>query len=349
MANHGSEVVCGYKIRSIVKNPTYKGARAYNRLKKTGIGMFAPRYWVKDPDEWLVIEDAHAPIVIPEIWKAANPSSKDTQKGRRAISRFDNPYLLSGLIKCSRCGFNFVGQSQTVGSVGNRWRRRTYADSGYAQKGPTVCQFMSIEAETFEQKVLAVVEQKVVTSSLRDLLLQRINEHLDRRSVNPQNEIEQLRTRIIKVRNQISSLVSLAARGVNLDEIAGRLKELENQRNDLEAQISRATASRPARTEIETAVTHSERFFEYFSKNFGNAPPIERKNLVREIVRKIELDRYRRVARLHLGIYRGARRIIWKDCLKTQKHSRILCPQRDSNSCYRLENPKLYQKSGKTS
>ena len=38
-------------VGAIIKNPTDMGARVYNRLRKRGIGKFAPRYWVKDHGE----------------------------------------------------------------------------------------------------------------------------------------------------------------------------------------------------------------------------------------------------------------------------------------------------------
>ncbi len=319
----------GATIGAIVRNPTYMGARVYNRLKKRGIGKFAQRYWVKDSSQWIIVENSHLAIVTQQQWKGANPPTVHSENGRMAKSRFDSPYLLSGLIKCSHCGFSFAGQSQTIGIPGNRHKRRTYADSGYVNKGPTVCSFMTIDAERFETSLIATVKEKLTGSDVVHKLQQMIDRHIEDRAKIPQERVEEMRTSSLRISNQISSLISLAEKGINLDEIAGRIKELESQKARFELQLSQFQYSIPDQQQITEVAGNASQFLDDFDNYFSVAPISERKSMIRQVVDRIVIDRERRVAKCFLlKIPRGAGKIV-EDLLQGEKtHMLSVSPTR---------------------
>ena len=107
-------------IKSILENPAYYGARAYNRYSSSKIvasrrgrllksGHKAP-VWQNEKSEWVVTENAHPAIVSKELWEKANATTF-RKIDMRHKPKFRSRYLLTGLIHCSKCGFAFQGWS----------------------------------------------------------------------------------------------------------------------------------------------------------------------------------------------------------------------------------------------
>ena len=287
----------GATVGTIIRNPTYMGARVYNRLKKRGIGKFAPRYWVKDKAQWIIIEDSHPALVTPDQWNAANPLQKHSENGRLAITRFDSPYLLSGLIRCSHCGFSFAGKSQTIGTPGKRKTRRTYSDSGYASKGPAVCSFMTIDADRFEGDLLHAIKDRLIPSTITTKFQTMIDDYLRNRTGVPREEIEEIQTAVLKLGNQISSLITLAEKGIKLDEIANRITGLQDQKASFELKLKQKTLLDPTRKEVDATTQKAAEFVRDFQTKFEKAPISERKSMIRQFVDQIVIDRERRIAK----------------------------------------------------
>lgn len=99
-------------IKRIVKNPAYKGQFTWNKSSKAG--------GIKDLDEWIVLEEAHEPIIDPELYDKAQLvlGSKQTMRGPSVKS----PYLLSSIIKCGHCGHNMIGEKKKHKSGKIYWR-----------------------------------------------------------------------------------------------------------------------------------------------------------------------------------------------------------------------------------
>ena len=96
-------------VRTILRNPTYKGMVAWNRVKHYRPGAHGnPRNHVvyTAEEEWLMVKGKHPAIISPEDWDKAQsirvsrhiPSSK---KGKNIVT---NPF--AGLVKCANCGRN---------------------------------------------------------------------------------------------------------------------------------------------------------------------------------------------------------------------------------------------------
>ena len=84
-------------IKDILMNPVYTGAMAsqkkHYRLKLSTLGD-------KKPEEWIVVEDCHQPLVDKKTFDLVQQKLKSRQRPRksREIS------LFAGLMKCGACG-----------------------------------------------------------------------------------------------------------------------------------------------------------------------------------------------------------------------------------------------------
>lgn len=74
--------------------------------------------WLKNPvavGRWNDIEDVYPPVVSKELWFRVQKKLTDVSKPKSASSK----YLLSGLVRCARCGKNYcvTGQKSALGMM----------------------------------------------------------------------------------------------------------------------------------------------------------------------------------------------------------------------------------------
>ncbi|MBI3786918.1 MAG: recombinase family protein [Ignavibacteriales bacterium] len=327
----------GGTICAIVRNPAYRGARAYDRLKKRGIGKYAQRFWVRDSSQWIIIENSHPSIVTPDIWYAANPLREHSDNGYLARKRFDSPYLLSGLLVCSHCGFKFHGKTQRTGRPGNRKRRRTYTDSGYSQKGGSVCTFMNIGAEAIERKLIEEVKRRLLGSDIPSKLESLIKAHLAKTTITPHQDATIIDQSIRALDTRINNLLDIAERGQGMEEAVTRINLLKSEKAALELKKLILPNVAPVQIGYKQSTTKIAEFFKEFERVFDNAPLSERKALISQLVDRIIVDRENKVAKCYL--FKIPKREIktFGDLYKGREHTLEVCPQRDSNSCSKLE------------
>ncbi len=287
-------------IRNIIINPSYRGARVYDRVKKNGIGRYAQRYREYDKSKWIFTENAHEAIIDSKQWYLANQETIDTQNGLKSKQRFDSPYLLSGLIKCSHCGFNFNGRTQLNGTKQNRWKKRMYMDSANLSKGSSVCKFMSIDAEILEQEIVKEIKNIIVTSNAVNQIKKLIQDCLESEANNKQSDLERIDFELKNNEKKIDSLLLLAERGVNLEKITERLKELQIEKSKMDDLKKVCQINHQVMMHNDNLSEKVNIFFENFEKLFDNAPTSEKKALINQMVERIVVDRESGIVKCYL-------------------------------------------------
>jgi site-specific DNA recombinase len=292
-------------IGTIIRNPVYKGAMAYNRLKKKGIGKYAQRFWEKDKTKWIINEGVLPAIVSKEAWEAANPSERDRSNGRLAKKRFDNPYLLSSSMTCTHCGFKFHGKTQAVGAPGNRKKKRMYVDSGYSSKGPSVCSSFNIGADYIESRLLSKIKERVHNRDIQVELEKLLMADLEKEMREPDAERKSIEQSITAISRQIANLVEMAGMVDDVPEVAKKLENLKAERQKLEEKKSARSTSNLRVNDIQAWIDRVARFLTDFEQTFEAATLSEKKALIQKIVPRIDIDRERNVARCYMRKFPG--------------------------------------------
>ena len=98
-------------VRTLLLNENYLGHRVWNqtrRNKKVQRGTKAP----KPRREWVITKNSHLDIVDQDLWDAAqdrrNRMRRHVKKGKGWYNTGHAPHLLSGLLRCEKCGGNYV-------------------------------------------------------------------------------------------------------------------------------------------------------------------------------------------------------------------------------------------------
>lgn len=101
---------CLNSVHSILKNPAYKGDMVCNRsIRGNWVRWEKPADTRHSQKDGIVVENVHKGIIPRELFDRANSKSRSASHLRGCGKRINSPYLLSGLLVCKKCGFNFHG------------------------------------------------------------------------------------------------------------------------------------------------------------------------------------------------------------------------------------------------
>ena len=288
----------GCCIETIIRNQTYTGDRVYNKLsyskyvsKEKGVD-FQLRM-MNDPSEWIIVPDAHPPIISKELF-AIVTREKGTTGSKITRHHYRSNYLLTGLVKCTHCNFSYQGAHHN--KSGNKY----YVDGGFINKGKSVCNYHSVRKDVLEEFVLKSIKDfllapemlKKINDSLLQLLEGNPGEREQRRSI--------LMLRLKENEEKIGNLITLVEKGMQLDSVTDRIKALEEEKQKLKDDLSQLDANQLSSISPAAVAREVLAFFARFEENFDKVPILEKKDLIRRIVEKILVDPVNRKVECYL-------------------------------------------------
>lgn len=218
-------------IADMLINPVYYGAVASQKKNyKFKVGVINE----KKPEEWIVVENTHEPIVDQDSFDIIQQKIKS-----RKCSRGDGTYsLFAGLIKCGECG-----KALTIRKTNAKNPQDIYACVTYNRHGKHHCTQHRVEFDMLydivfdEIKRLAkqTVDAEEVARSLADAYEQE-----------RENQKELLERNIAKAKSRIETLDRMTSK-LYEDLLSGRITEnifesmiekTKTEADDLEKQIA---------------------------------------------------------------------------------------------------------------
>ncbi len=272
-------------IATILQNPMYYGARAYNRFPKNKL-TGRPRGERNPLSEWVIKEGAHPAIISKSLFERANNVHVWTYAsgaGPVVMSQ----YLLSGLIQCSRCGFNYNGFSR------RKQQTRFYADSGFLAKGTSVCTWHAIPQIPLDQFVLDAITESLVESRIERRLEELIQAYFQDRGEDSGGPLGRLQASFRECEAKLKNMLAFVEAGGSLDTALPRIKEIEKERDWLTQELAKARRAMEDRRAVKDAAVEAARFILDFPRELKRAPLLEKKLLLRKVVEGILVDRDR--------------------------------------------------------
>tara|TARA_B110000046_G_C12990546_1_gene397646 strand:- start:224 stop:1894 length:1671 start_codon:yes stop_codon:yes gene_type:complete len=276
----------GYGTRRIANHlnertefETYKTQRQENRTDWRDAVIYRiltnPIY----KGEWLFKGNTYpAPKIIDSgIWQRVNrklPDNKINSGGNK------HPYLLKGILKCERCGRNYVGRKRSNN------RDNAYKCSSSRNKGGN-CGNQGININKLEQFIQFQMFQSndFVTSIKR--AVKRLNSGEGVNIID--EEIKVLNKSLKKARLGKERLVSALMDGlIELADIKSQMDKLNGKIEQLSIQLKDKTIELERRGKI------SDEFIEEINslnfKGFERLPIEDRNNLIKQYIRKISIN-----------------------------------------------------------
>jgi site-specific DNA recombinase len=244
-------------IRSIVRNPAYRGDLVWNRRTfakfnrvSGGVATERPRIDADRPGEnpehdWIIVPGCHEPIVPPEKFDRAQALMAARTNGGgnfRNGSGLRSPFLLTGLVTCGRCGQRYQGR--TVNSTkrrkdGSKIRSLYYACGGWVMKGTTCCEKFLLRQEPLEGVLLDLIRGRLdvlLAGHGETLLRQYIQEEIGGQGQDPRREMGQVRDRLAEIEQKASVLLE----GMSADTkgfVDAKLRDLAKERRRLQERL----------------------------------------------------------------------------------------------------------------
>ncbi|TDA67813.1 MAG: recombinase family protein [Clostridia bacterium] len=93
-------------VQRVIENVAYIGTVKYRTRKRIG-----NKYYPRPEEDWIVVENAHEPIITREVW---NLAQNKLNSRRLPHTKLDfSPCELAGLVICTKCGRRMIRQYST--------------------------------------------------------------------------------------------------------------------------------------------------------------------------------------------------------------------------------------------
>ena len=245
-------------IKSLLQNPVYAGDIVWNRRTE------AKFYRVKDgradkmrsrteskkithhaEEDWIVIKDAVPAIVDRQTWQRAQQMVKKRRRCRGGAGRVRNRWLLSGILRCGDCGNLYWGENKPKGKGYGKKRivSKYYSCSGRRKHGAVICSAKThIQAEAIEGYVLEKLQRLVLGDA--ECIEDAVEKFVQATRVEQpdRTDVEKL-TREMKEIDATVNALTLNIDPANLSLLNGKLTELRQRKEHLEAELQQARES----------------------------------------------------------------------------------------------------------
>ncbi len=307
-------------LYNMIRNPAYKGEFAAHRSAEVKVPVtvntgsltgpvvkMVTKRIVRPEEEWIIVPVPA--IVSREEWELANELCKTNKRTsqRKAKSR----YLLTGLVRCARCGYSYAGSRK----VYHRKDGRETIVSGYrcsSKNGrvPAFRERVQCDSGQISTKVLDLAVWEVVYQVLLDpqILLDALEkEFRGERNEQTSRQIAFLESQINAAEVEDEKLYKAYLAGV-FDEVefAGRRKLVKKKAEKLKQELAKLNGSLISPESFEARKQTILLICRTAQENglAQNAPFDVKKRIIKTVVSKVTLDTVERWFELD-GIIKG--------------------------------------------
>lgn len=260
-----------------MRNENYTGTIVWNVTNRNGVLKKK-----KENEEVIRVPNAFPAIVSKETFEQAQRAIAARSPKLVHPRVISSNHLLSGLIKCGKCGCNFVACSAKSGKY-------FYFTCQGSSKGS--CDQKALPIEKFEDFIVQLLKERVLTSENLKKLLLLVNEEFQVFKKEYEGKLKHIGALIEERTKRRDRLFETIETGnVKLADIAPRLKVLNDelagykqQREYMELKLERGEYPQPTETTLKPYV-------EDLKKTLLKGTLFERKSFIRSFVKKIVID-----------------------------------------------------------
>ena len=269
-------------VSEILRRKEYLG---HTVLKKSFKPSFKMDRRSVDPEDWLVFENTHEPIIDQELWDKAQ---KSLDKGRKRQSMpygyYTNSHRLCGYLFCADCGhrMSINHHKRKDGSDVFSFRCGNYSNNGKN------CTAHYIAANTIEKLLLQAI-QRLSRRVIKDenafaaSLKEAYEQELKKRPVANRSKLKESEKRFDELDRLIRSLYENYSKGILPErQYLSMMKSYAEEQDALEKQIAELKAEA---VESDPPAFKGDRFIEIVKKY--KSPTELTDEMLRELVDKV--------------------------------------------------------------
>ena len=219
------------RVHEVLTNCVYVGKRIFNRKhSKTGE--------VKPESERVLMS---VPAIIQEETFEKAAKRLDSRSPMKIPPRVVNtPNLLTGLLKCGKCG------SAMTLATGKSGRYRYYKCTRKTSMGAHACDSRNVAMNDFDETIVAILAEHIFTPQRVGVMLGILEKRLRAEALGPPNTQRKLDAEWKEVRIQIDRLYDAVAKGIiPLDTILQeKVQQLKSRHDEILIERARIEAKK---------------------------------------------------------------------------------------------------------
>ena len=255
-------------VEFIARNPIYKGTYIYNgkgRKKKAKRLVLQEYRSVEKPHQYTAIIDDETFDTVQQIL--------NNRENTRTNDR-EHIYLLSGLIRCKKCGKKMIGGSNCGGA--KKQKRYYYQCPDHKN---SLCDTKDINAEYIETFISDLVLKTLKNMDLEDVLQKYLKQDYN-------YELTLLNRNLKHIERRTEELVKLTVKLANTEILPHLRKVLEDKMNAIALEIQ-DFEKKTEEQQRYLAVLKAFSIYEDFSKEELLSDRIQARDLIKGVIKEI--------------------------------------------------------------
>lgn len=239
-------------VQGILTNEKYYGAAFLGKTCKMDV-LSKKRI---DSDEIYYVENSHPAIIDKATWDIAQAEMKKRQEYRTGTKtcngKYSSKYPFSKRLTCGECGLPLRRHAQTI----KRVYTRTWVCPTHKLKGYDYCKQKYVTEEAVERAFVKALKELIgdigdIKKILKGNIIESLDDSIPERLERIQIETEDLQTKMIELtRAKRSGVIDYDECNRKGMELAEKIRELNNERAELESRSADVLVAKNRITEI---------------------------------------------------------------------------------------------------
>ncbi|MDA2732689.1 recombinase family protein [Bacillus cereus] len=318
-------------IKEIILNPVYIGKIRFNRYEN-----WSERRRKGKNENIIIVDGKHEPIITNELWKKVQ--SLRQMKAKKSIKNYEGNFLLTGLMKCPKCGAAMVS-SRTTNTLkdGTKKVLRYYSCGAFRSKGSAVCSANSIRADYAEQYVLQRIQEVVKHPKVLKELLHNINKQ-KKESIKPlKDELQVINKSIQSIENRKQKYFSLYEDSLlNQNMFTDRIQELNEEMERLSVRKSEIEFELGDGDEKILSYEYVKKLLVQLNVLLDAIPCDEKKVLYHLLIENIVVNDEKKIENIQLNINKEIQQELLKKPLSKEEMDRGFCISKNGRYSLRI-------------
>lgn len=226
-------VISGYSDADIINwlnSNNYRTSRNTKFTKSAVVRICKNRKYIGEYKYGsTIIPDGMPAIVSEKTFNLANDTRHKTRSHKEHAQNAD--YLLSGLLYCGSCGGPVIG---VCGTSKNGKRHYYYQCSNSRKKK---CKCKAYKRDDLEKIITAIFEKYIFNNDTLNDIADAVIKYQD--AHNDNHVVDSLKADKMEKEKALSNIINAIEAGAFSERLSERMKELENEINDLDKQIAK--------------------------------------------------------------------------------------------------------------
>ena len=228
------------------------------------------------------VEKAFPAIVSQQEFRRITRSLRSKAPVRVNPRRASSPYLLSGLVKCEKCGKALTAAEAKSGKYSY------YVCHSLLKKGKGTCKTPRLNSKRFEKLMIEQIRANILTeSNIRDLV-RLMDEEMDGVAAEQRERLENIEAELIEVRRRLDRVWHIIENSeLDISDATSRIREHRERQEKLEiaAEEARALLSerRAVLDNVDTIASYAQDMSDFLMTNEITESRAFIKSFVKEI------------------------------------------------------------------